>query len=236
MQYKTELHAHSATVSPCASVTPAQLVERYTEAGYTTLVLTEHYCDYVIDPAGETWEEKTEHYLSGYRALKHAAKDRLQILLGCELRFLGSQNDYLVFGMDEQFLLTHPALHHMTPETFSSFARENSLLFVQAHPYRRGMDRIDPTLLDGMEVFNGHPDHNSHNLKALATADRYGLIRTSGSDYHSASALPAGGIRTSDPITSMSQLLDILRSGNYTLICSGKNAARDGLTDMPAKS
>ncbi len=236
MQYKTELHAHSATVSPCASVTARELVRRYLENGYTSLVLTEHYCDYVIDPAGETWNEKIEHYLSGYRALKHEAEGHLHVLLGCELRFLGSQNDYLVFGMDEQFLLAHPNLHRMTPEAFSSFARENGLLFIQAHPFRRGMDRIDPTLLDGMEVFNGHADHNSHNLDALATAARYGLIYTSGSDYHSASATPTGGIRTDAPITSIPQLLDVLRSGCYTLICSGKHAARDGMTDMPAKS
>ena len=236
MQYKTELHAHSATVSPCALVTPHELVERYTENGYTTLVLTEHYCDYVIDPAGETWAEKAEHYLSGYRALKRAAEGRLHILLGCELRFLGSQNDYLVFGMDEEFLLAHPNLHQMTPAGFSEFAHANGLIFTQAHPYRKGMDRIDPTLLDGMEVFNGHPDHNSHNLDALATATRYGLIRTSGSDYHFPNATPAGGILTDEPITSLSQLLAVLRSGIYTLICSGKHAVRDGMENMPAKS
>jgi len=235
MQYKTELHAHSSTVSPCASVTPAQLVERYTEAGYTTLVLTEHYCDYVIDPIEGAWTEKAEHYLSGYRALRSAAADRLQILLGCELRFLGSKNDYLVLGMDESFLLAHPNLHHMTPETFSIFAREHSLLFIQAHPYRRGMDRIDPALLSGMEVFNGHPDHNSHNPDALKTAKEYGLIPTSGSDYHFPSATPAGGILTDAPIRSVSELMAVLRSGQYTLICSGKHALRDGMTDMPAK-
>lgn len=235
MQYKTELHAHSATVSPCATVSPEELVARYTEAGYTTLVLTEHYCDYVIDPAGETWEEKAEHYLSGYRTLRRVANGRLNVLLGCELRFLGSSNDYLVLGMDENFLQKHPDLHHMTPESFSVFAREHGLLFIQAHPYRRGMDRIDPALLDGMEVFNGHPDHNSHNPDALKTAQDHGLIRTSGSDYHFPSATPAGGILTDAPIQSVSELMAVLRSGGYTLICSGKHALRDGMRDMPAK-
>lgn len=235
MQYKTELHAHSATVSPCASVTPEELVARYAENGYSTLVLTEHYCDYVIDPIEGTWADKMEHYLSGYRVLKRAAEGRLHILLGCELRFLGSKNDYLVLGMDESFLRAHPNLHHMTPESFSQFAREHGLIFIQAHPYRRGMDRIDPSLLDGMEVFNGHPDHNSHNPDALKTAIEYGLIRTSGSDYHFPSATPAGGILTDAPICSVTELMAILRSGDYTLICSGKHALRDGMTDMPAK-
>ena len=235
MQYKTELHAHSTTVSPCASVTPEELVARYTESGYASLVLTEHYCDYVIDPAGETWEEKIEHYLSGYRALKRAAEGRLHILLGCELRFLGSKNDYLVLGMDEEFLLAHPDLHHMTPAEFSVFAREHGLIFIQAHPYRRGMDRIDPSLLSGMEVFNGHPDHNSHNPEALKTAREYGLIPTSGSDYHFPPATPAGGILTDKPICSVAELMAVLRSGNYTLICSGKHALRDGMENMPAK-
>ena len=74
-QYKTELHAHTCEVSPCADLTVEEVTERYIAAGYTSLVLTNHYCDYVIDNAGNTWEEKIEYYLSAYHAMKDYAKD-----------------------------------------------------------------------------------------------------------------------------------------------------------------
>ena len=98
MGYKTELHAHTCEVSPCADLTVEEVTDRYIAAGYSTLVLTNHYCDYVIDNAGETWEEKIGHYLSAYHAMKEYAGDRLHILLGCELRFTENHNDYLIFG------------------------------------------------------------------------------------------------------------------------------------------
>lgn len=234
-QYKTELHTHTKVVSPCADAPLDVLVERYADAGYTTLTVADHYCDYVIDNAGETWAEKVEHYLSGYRSLKKLAEGKLNVLLGCELRFVGSMNDYLVLGMDEDFLLNHPELHKMSLKAFSAFARENGLLLIQAHPFRKRMVMIDPTLLDGVEVFNGHKDHESKNYLANELANRYGLIKTSGSDFHHSDSAIAGGILTDEPITSVSRLMEILQSGNYTLICQGPVAERDGMTNMPAK-
>lgn len=235
MQYKTELHAHTALVSPCADIPPEDEIERYVGAGYTTVVVTDHYCNYVIDNAGETWEQKLDHYLSGYRTLKKLAAGRLNVLLGCELRFTENFNDYLVFGMDEECLRTYPDLHKMTLKTFSAFAREKGLLLVQAHPFRNGMTVVKPQLLDGVEAFNGHNGHESRNYLANELANRYGLIKTSGSDFHHPQSVVAGGILTDAPVTSTEQLIILLRSGDYTLICQGPAAERDGITDMPAK-
>ena len=235
MQYKTELHTHTLLVSPCADTPLEDVVARYADAGYTTVFVTDHYCDYVIDPAGETWEQKMEHYLSGYRAMKEMARGKFNVVLGCELRFLENFNDYLVFGMDEEFLLTHPELHKMTLKDFSAFAKENGLLLVQAHPFRTKMTVVKPQLLDGVEVFNGHRGHESKNYLANELANRYGLIKTSGSDFHHPNSVVSGGIMTDEPITTAKQLIEILRSGNYTLICQGPAAERDGMRDMPAK-
>lgn len=235
MQYKTELHVHTTLVSPCANIPLADEIERYVDAGYTTLVVTDHYCDYVIDRADETWEQKFDHYLSGYRAAKELAAGRLHVLLGCELRFTECFNDYLVFGMDEEFLCSHPDLHKMTLKTFSALAREEGLLLVQAHPFRSRMTVVKPELLDGVEAFNGHRGHDSKNYLANELANRYGLIKTSGTDFHHPTQEPSGGILTDVPVTSMEQLMEILRSGNYTLICRGIVAERDRMTDMPAK-
>ena len=235
MQYKTELHAHTMLVSPCADTPIEEVVRRYAAAGYTTVVVTDHYCDYVIDNAGEDWTQKVEHYLSGYRAMKEAAQGKFNVILGCELRFLENSNDYLVFGMDEEFLHAHPELHKMSLKAFSAFAKEHGLLLVQAHPFRNGMTMVNPRLLDGVEAFNGHYSHESKNYLANELANRYGLIKTSGTDFHHPVQQPSGGIVTNEPITSVTQLIEILKSGNYTLICQGPAAERDGMTDMPAK-
>lgn len=235
MQYKTELHLHTILVSPCAHAPLEEVVQRYADAGYTSVVVTDHYTPSIIENAGETWEQKINHYLSGYRAMKEMAQGKFNVLLGCELRFVENMNDYLVFGMDEDFLHTHPELHKMSIKSFSELAKEHGLLLVQAHPFRSRMTVVKPRFLDGVEVFNGHHGHESKNYLANELANRYGLIKTSGSDFHDSVSVISGGIMTDEPITSVKQLIDILRSGNYTLICQGPAAERDRMTDMPAK-
>lgn len=235
MSYKTELHAHTKEVSPCADLSVQEVADRYIAAGYTTLVLTNHYCDYVIDNAGKSWEEKIAHYLSAYRTMKEYAGDRLHVLLGCELRFTENFNDYLIFGLTEEFLIENPDLHKMTLKTFSELSRKSGLLLFQAHPFRNRMTVMPPKYLDGIEVFNGHHGHDSRNQLADAYARRYGLLRSSGSDFHHISSVESAGILTDEPITRMEQLVSALKNGECELICTGPAAKLDGMTNMPAK-
>ena len=41
-KYKTELHCHSCEISECADVDLNEIIEKYTQYGYTSLVLTNH--------------------------------------------------------------------------------------------------------------------------------------------------------------------------------------------------
>ena len=232
MAFLTELHAHTSEVSPCSHQTAAQVADRYLAEGYRTVVVTNHYCGYVMDNAGDTWEERFNHYVSGYHAMKEYAKGRLNVILGMELRFRDNINDYLIFGFDEDFLRDHPDLHQMTLKTFRPIADEHGILVIQAHPFRNGMTVSPPKLVDGYEVFNGHAGHDSRNGIARAFCRRFGKLPTSGSDFHDAVSYVAGGIITEEEITSMEQLTEILRSGNYTLRCSGPAAEDDALTDF----
>lgn len=236
MQYKTELHAHTKEVSPCGDLTGAELTERYLDAGFTTVVLTNHFCERVIRPTGETWQQQCDFFLNGWRVMKEYAKDRLHVLLGCELRFTENDNDYLIIGMTERFLYDHPDLFDMGIRNFAPLARENGMLIVQAHPFRNGIVMTDSKHLDGIEVFNGHPKHDARNYLADEYAKRKGLIRTSGSDFHHPHhQAGVAGIMTDFPITTQKELLATLRGGDYTLICRGEAAERDGMQDMPAK-
>ena len=235
MQFKTELHAHTSEVSPCGHVTAPEVAERFIAEGYTSLVITNHYCDYVIDTLKGSWQEKMDYYMYPYHLMREHAGDRLNVILGCELRFEGNINDYLIYGITEDFLRENPDLHKMSLRSFAPLARENGFLVVQAHPFRNEIQIVPPELLDGMETFNGTPSYDGRNTIADAWAKRYGLIRTSGSDFHNPDQYGTGGILTSAAIRTGEELVTVLKSGNYTLHCEGPAAEREGIVDYPAK-
>ncbi len=234
MPFLTELHTHTSGVSSCAHHTPEEVVDLYVKNGYTSLVLTNHYTDRNLPRAGETWQERADFYLSDYYKMRDYAKGNLHILLGMELRFHGNDNDYLVFGLTESFVREHPNLFEMEPKTFYPLAKENGLLVVQAHPFRNKMVVQNPDYLDGIEIYNGHPHHDSRNDIALAWCRKYGKIPTSGTDFHHIGTGTVGGIITEEPVLSMEQLVQILQNRTYTLRCTGSAAERDGMTDMPS--
>ncbi len=234
MLYKTELHAHTSDVSRCAKMSPEEVAEQYIAAGYSTVVVTNHYAEYIFDGRGP-WEERIEAYLGGIRRMRAYVGDRLTVLSGAEVRCYQNHNDYLLFGATEEFLIENPNLHRLSAKQLSRLARENDVIFVQAHPFRTGMTVMDTKLLDGIEVFNGTPHTDSRNHFADEWAKRFGLLRTSGSDFHGGRYIITGGILTDVPITDLAQLKAVLRSGDYSLICEGPAAQRDGMTTMPAK-
>lgn len=51
-----------------------------------------------------------------------------------ELRFSSCNNDYLVYGVTEEFLMTHPQLYNMEPGSFSVLAKEQGFWWAQAIP------------------------------------------------------------------------------------------------------
>lgn len=217
--FKTELHCHSKSVSECARVSNEEIINKYKDAGYTTLVLTNHFnlgtqrfhkC--------EEYSDFVTVYLKGFEDLKRDAKGVLNVLLGMELRFTENTNDYLVFGVTEDFLRNNEPLYNMNPESFSKLARENGLLFVQAHPFRNSMTIVQPWLLDGVEVFNGHMGHDSRNEIANLWAEKYNLIKTSGTDFHYNNVPANAGILTDFEIKDMDTLVKTLKGGEYELI------------------
>lgn len=221
-EFKTELHAHTAETSNCGVATAKELVEGYIGAGYKTVVITDHLSTHTYfryDYDNMSWDNKIDVFMLGFNAAKEAANGRMNVLLGMELRFDSkSENDYLVYGVTEEFLRSNGDLLNMNLSAFSKIAKENGLLIVQAHPYRSNITRAPIKYLDGIEVHNGCVRHNSRNEKAMARASKYGVIKTSGSDYHQVKDVAHGGIVTTTEIKSNTELLRILKSGNYELI------------------
>ena len=215
MQYKTELHMHTGEVSVCAKLTAPEMAELYIKAGYHTVVVTNHYSPTTVNAMGEAW--CTDRYLEGYRVMKEYAKERLTVLLGAELRFCDDNNDYLLYGLTEDFLYANPDLHKSRLRDFAPLAREHGILVVQAHPFRNGMTVRKPELLDGVEVFNANTE-TFRNQMALEWARHYGLLGTSGSDLHSDRTVIGGGLLTDAPIESTEELVQALRARTATLL------------------
>lgn len=218
--FKTELHCHSKSISECARVSDEEIIEKYTEAGYTTLVLANHFNHGTqrFHKCEGDYQAFVTAYLNGYEQLKEAAKGKLNVLLAMELRFKENANDYLVFGIDERFLRENEDIFDLNPEKFSKITREKGLLFIQAHPFRNTMQVVRPDFLDGVEVYNGHKGHDSRNEIANMWADKFGLIKTSGTDFHYNHAPANAGIKTEYEIKDMATLIKTLKEGTYELI------------------
>ena len=227
MKFKTELHCHSRTVSQCASITPQEIVEKYLERGYTTVVLADHLSPSTFEgkryQGSNNWQEQIDYYMNGYYALRDAAAGKLHILQGCELRIHGCPSDFLIYGITEEFIRATPTLLDKKPvKEMCAQLREAGFLVYQAHPFRNNMCITNPAHLDGVEVYNAHPRHDSRNDLAEMWAKRYALRELSGSDVHDADDTAGGGILTDAPITTMQELVEVLRGGNYTLLRDGR--------------
>lgn len=224
MSFLYELHSHSSEVSPCADVNAEDVVALYKGAGYQGLVMTDHYHEEYFSSLGDlSWNEKAECFLESYRLAKDAAQNLdFDVFLGFEIRFSDSGNDFLVFGIDEDFIYRNPELHKHDL-TFLNHAVNTypGSLIIQAHPFRKGCKPPeDLRLIDGVEVCNGNPRHNSRNDLAAELAIKNNLIKISGSDFHCIEDLGKGGIRLPKRVETSKELTHALSASNCEdLIC-----------------
>lgn len=79
------------------------------------MVITDHYYDGFFEALhGMSWNNKIDMYLKGFRlAEEEGKKTGVNILLGMELRFKENFNDYLVYGIDEDFLKHNKELYKL---------------------------------------------------------------------------------------------------------------------------
>lgn len=217
-----DTHVHTDEVSRCAQMPAADVVRHYADAGYDGLIVTDHLSRHTFaHMENADWNAKIDHFLTGYHLALAQSKQYTDftVLLGAEVRLdCDADNDYLLYGVSEAFLRSAPDILQMSFESMASLVREHGLLLVQAHPFRECMQIADWRLLDGVEVFNGNPSHESNNPIADAWAERHGLLKTSGSDFHGLWAKKVGGIVTTCPIHNNEQLLSVLQSGAYSTL------------------
>ena len=139
------------------------------------------------------WNAVCDHYLSGYHASKKRGDEvGFQVLLGAELRFPENDNDYLVYGIDENWLRSNPYICCMSAQEFFD-KYHNQVLIIHAHPFRKGSAPVQETAVHGAEIINGNPRHENNNDLALALCRRHPeYYRLAGSDTHRAGGRGTG--------------------------------------------
>lgn len=204
--YLYETHMHTQESSACAHNTGEEMARAYAAAGYTGIIITDHffYGNTAVDRA-LPWEEWVENYCLGYEHAKaEGDKLGLQVFFGWESGYRGPE--FLVYGLDKQWLLSHPEIRDATVAEQYQLVHEGGGIVCQAHPYREAsyIDGIHlfPEYVDAVEGYNAshsHPgEHSLHhpefNDRAVAYANKYHFPLTAGSDQHTTYMI-GGGMR-----------------------------------------
>ena len=218
-----DTHVHTSESSSCGQISGADIAKMYKKAGYDGIVITDHFVPYYFYDLykGIEWEALAERQEKGYLAAKAEGDEiGITVLYGCELRFDGNSNDYLVYGMPNSFLRENPDIFSWGINKFSKFAAQNGFLVFQAHPFRNDMMIVDPSCLYGVEVYNGKPIKDLYERNAFANlwADRYGLRKIAGSDCHNEEQLARAGVNFFKSVNSMEQFTAQIDAGNYMLV------------------
>ena len=222
--YKYELHTHTHECDRCAHLSAAELVRLYKEVGYDGMVVTDHYIErfyrswFPDEVAGLSHKDQVARWLRGYYAAKEEGeKIGFTVFPGAEVRFDEGPNDYLIYGLREEFFYTVPRMNEVGGVEQLLKLLPEGVCVVQAHPFRDGMEVTTPKGIFGLEVFNGGTERFRNEL-ARQFAAHYGLPMTSGSDIHGMNRLAKGGIETDRRITTPEELSAVLRRGEYRLI------------------
>lgn len=134
-----EMHLHTAGVSTCAHVPAEKSMRLYKQAGYAGVVVTDHINSSTFALMKHaSWKRKMDHFLKGYRRCKEFEEEHFTVLLGAELRFHGSDNDYLLFGLTEDFLYRHRKIMEMDPASFHELAQRRGFFLCRHTRFATG--------------------------------------------------------------------------------------------------
>lgn len=219
--YKTEPHMHVAEVSPCGKVGARELVKLYSEAGYSTVFVSDHLKKKTLEVMGDIpWEEKTAKFISGYEIAKAAGEEYgVNVILSAELMLTESSNHYLLYGIDKEFLDRRQDIFDMSITDFCKYAKECGVTVIQAHPYRDG--RVNPApkgSVDAIEVFNSNPRHDNYTELAIAYAEENGFPMTAGSDTHRYEDVAKSGVITPYEIKTAEDYVRAVKGGELIII------------------
>jgi len=187
MTYLYETHLHTREGSSCGVSRGREYIKRYQDLGYTGIIITDHFFNGNCAAARNlSWANWVNESCRGYEhALEEGARCGLDVFFGWEESFDG--DDYLVYGLDKEWLLEHPEVRYWTlDEQFNEVKRYGACV-VQAHPFRftRNFRYISHSALymDAVEAANSGNEQISDAL-AWEYSKKMNVTATAGSDIH----------------------------------------------------
>jgi len=228
MGYKYQIHMHTQPCSGCARISMADAVKALYAGGYAGGVITNHFyhgntgIDRTLD-----WRSFVNAYELDYLDGKaEAEKLGMNIIFGIE-EHIGEGREILPYGITPEMLYAHPEIREPQNGDFltlwRTLADKYGFLIIQAHPTRHRDYIKNPTMLatdfiDGIEAYNVGNTCEDNETSAALTEAYPEMLVTSGGDAHSQDKMCFGGIETEKIITSTYELVEVLRSGKYTII------------------
>ena len=213
MPFLYETHLHTCTASACGRSTGKEHARFYKEAGYTGIIMTDHFF------GGNTavnrslpWEKRIDLFWQGYEDAKEEG-DRigLDVFFGLEQGFHG--DEYLIYGLTKEYMKAHPEMERWTRQQQLDEVHRAGGCVIQAHPFRiRGyMDRIRVGTLfcDGIEAANrGNEALDDARAYRMGCAER--LLMTAGSDNHSSPIETPFGVELATRLTDIRDYVRII--------------------------
>lgn len=222
-KFRTELHAHTSPASSCSEIPAEEVAVIYKELGFDAVTIANHFS---FEYQNSTKEEVIERFFSDFdKAEKKGEEIGIKVILAAEIRFSENENDYLIYGVTRKMM---EEIYDLLPYGVNNFRKVYAMpdsVFLQAHPFRDDMERVNPEILDGIEVFNLHPNHNSRvGLASVYAKEQSFSIITAGSDFHHKNRNHEGvtAILTKTLPQNSFDLANILKSGDY-LLEAGRN-------------
>ncbi len=186
--YLYETHLHTTEGSACSAVSAQEHVRYYKEAGYTGIIVTDHFFNgNTAIPANLPWEERIDLFYKGYENAKTEG-DRigLSVFFGWEAGFDGT--DFLIYGLDKVWLKKHPDILSWTVKEQYQRVHGDGGFVVHAHPFRIRSYikeiREYPNYVDAVEVINVGNQNKNFDRRALLYARKHKLSVTAGTDAH----------------------------------------------------
>ena len=151
--------------------------------------MTDHFCNgHTAVSRRLPWKEWVKQFCRGYEEARNEGEKRgFDVFFGWEETF-DSCDDYLVYGLDKEWLLEHPEARKWTRGEQYRAVRAGGGCVVQAHPFRQHywIKRVilSSGCVDGVEAANLGNSDQSYDALAMRYAQRLGLPATAGSDIH----------------------------------------------------
>ena len=218
---KIDLHVHSG-FSICAATDYKEAVSVYSEAGIN-FVLCNHYNALYTKAYGGQYsrEDYPKRFVEEfYRTQDYGAQKGLKVFFGIEVALsLPScpYAEFLIYGASPSFLSEHPYIYDLGQKELYELCKQNDLVLVQAHPFRKEQGHFphDPKYMDGVEI-NCHYRFLREADKVRELAAKNNLIVTCGSDFHKIGGQGAGGIICRD-VYNEQELKKILSNNEFEI-------------------